>query len=87
MNDDQLEFPNSNTDHTVVINGCDSGGLNNDAFNNDAFNNGGNFSDLIGMIIAKNGGDFVSQVTQMATGWGKDGLITAKEKGSIAKCA
>ena len=47
MNDDQDEFLNSNTDPTVVINGCDSAVL-----NNHTLNNGGNFSDRIGAIIA-----------------------------------
>lgn len=75
------DFPNSNTDSTVVIDGCDSG------VENKFVSNGANFNDMIGAIISKNHGDFVKQVTQMANRWKKDGLITGREKGKITSCA
>ena len=77
-------FPSSNTEATVVINGCDTGIV------NEFVTNGANFNDLIGAAAfpgSRNHGDFVRQVSQMANQWKKDGLISGKEKGKITSCA
>ena len=56
---------------------------------NHVFSNGVTFNDLIGGAVddAKNHGDFVNQVTQLANDWKKDGLISGKEKGEITSRA
>ena len=74
-------FPNSNSEATVVINGCDSG------VENKFVAKGANLNDLIGAVMSKKHGDFVKQVTKMAKQWKKGGLITGMEKGKITSCA
>ena len=74
-------FPISNSEATVVINGCDS------SVENTFVSNGANFNDLIGAVISKNRGDFVKKVNRLAKQWKKQGLISGKEKGKIASCA
>ena len=81
VNDDVDPFPNSNLGATVVIYPCDS------LVGNQVLPSGATFNDLIGAIIAKNHGDFVKQVTQMANNWKKAGLISGKDKGKITACA
>jgi hypothetical protein len=75
------DFINSNDDPTVLIGTCDS------SVDNQFVSNGANFSDLIGAITARNHGDYVKQVTKMANGWKKDGLISGKDQGKITSCA
>ena len=76
-------FPNSNTDATVVIDGCDSGVI------NQGLGNGATFNDLIAEAAASanNHGAFVSQVAKLTNDWKKDGLISGKDKGKILSCA
>lgn len=81
--DDVDLFPSSDNSATVAIGTCNSGVLNAQA----GF--GANFMDLIGAAAAGAGnhGQFVSAVTQMASGWQRLGLISGKDKGKITSCA
>ena len=77
------DFANSNTDPTVLIDGCNSGMTNRTL--SDCFT----FNDRIGLaaLNPKNHGDFVKQVSKMANNWKKNGLISGKDKGKITSCA
>ena len=72
-----------NVDPNIVIDGCDSGVLDEDI--DDVFTMG----DLITVCenYAKNHGAFVSCVADLTNEWKKGGLITGKEKGAVQSCA
>lgn len=76
-------FPFSNTDPTVVIDGCDSG------VGNQTLDSGATFNDLIGQAAdqAANHGEFVSSVAGLSNGWKKTKLINGRAHGKIVSCA
>lgn len=76
-------FVNSNLAEYVYFGECTT-----DVANH-LFENGATFMDLIGVATAsaKNHGQFVSAVTQLANDWKKAGLISGQEKGKITSCA
>ncbi len=81
-NDEVLDvddpFPLSNTDPTVIINGCNSGV---DNLNIE----GASFSDLIGECAASatGNGQFVSCVAHLANEWSRAGLISGRDRSRI----
>ena len=79
--DDAVQF--SDTDPTVVIDGCQSG------VDNQVLSDGSTFNDLIGAAAATAGnhGDFVSEVSALTKDWKKERLISGKQKGKIQSCA
>jgi hypothetical protein len=81
VSDDQDAFPHSNTGPTVVVGVCDTG------VTNQGLPNGATFNDLIGAIVAKHHGDFVSAVAKLTNDWMKAGLISGSQKGRITSCA
>ena len=78
-----MSFPNSNLEPVVSIEGCNTGVANH------LFEDGSTFSDRIGAAAdsARNHGQYVRAVTQMANEWKEAGLISGREKGSITSCA
>lgn len=68
---------------TAVIGSYDSGVA------NQTLASGATFNDLIAQAaaVAQNHGDFVSDVSQLADEWKKDGLIGGREKAKITSCA
>ena len=56
---------------------------------NQDLGNGATFNDMIGAAAdgAKNHGDYVSRVSNLADQWKKDGLISGRDKGKITSCA
>ncbi|MGK0184490.1 MAG: hypothetical protein ACI9R3_000262 [Verrucomicrobiales bacterium] len=83
FHDDEDDCPESDLSATVVIDGCDSGGV------NVLFDDGCTISDHIAKCAAgaDNHGDFVSCVAHLTNILKKAGLITGKQKGAIQKCA
>jgi hypothetical protein len=81
--DDEDCNPHSITTPTIVIGGIDTGVANH------LFGTGCTSSDLIADIAAAstNHGDFVSGVSHLSNEWKDDGLISAREKGSIQSAA
>jgi len=71
------------TPTNVVIDGCDSG-VENQELADDSY-----MSDLISDCVdaAKNHGQFVNCVDELAVGWVGSGLITNNEKSAIVNCA
>ena len=75
-------FPMSNLDASVAIGGCVPG------VGNQLLAGGSTFMDLIGAAAsAKNHGQFVSTLAQLANEWMKAGLISGRDKGAITACA
>jgi hypothetical protein len=72
--------PNSNTQATVTVGACNSGVA------NVVFPNGLTMMDRISAIVAKNRGDFKSQLSAITNEANALGLITGAEKGSIQSC-
>jgi hypothetical protein len=81
VNDGSDAYPHSNMQATVTIGACDSNAP------NAVFPSGATIMDRIGAIQSKNHGDFVSQVTAIATEAKALGLITGAEHGAITSCA
>lgn len=75
--------PNSDFAPTVVIGTCDSGVA------NPLFVNGCTLKDMIDHILAssRNHGQFVSGVAHLTNALKSNGLLTAKEKAAIQRCA
>lgn len=83
ISDTEDNCPESNLTETIIIDGCNSGVLN--VF----FDGGCTMSDLITQcsVGAKNHGQFVSCVAQLANEWKSAGYISGAEKGAIQSCA
>ncbi len=77
------QCPASNRAPSVVINSCQTG------VTNTLLRTGCTVSDLVARcsVGAKNHGDMVNCVAQMANGLKKDGVIQEEERGSIQSCA
>jgi len=75
--------PQSNTEATIIIDGCTSG------VKNYLFYDGCTMSDLIAECAndARNHGRFVRCVSHLTNDWKRYGLISGKEKGAIQRCA
>jgi hypothetical protein len=73
--------PHSNVQATVTIGGCSSNAP------NGVFPNGLTMMDRISAIVAKNQGDFVSQVSAITNEANALGLISGAQKGAIQVCA
>ncbi|WP_298364366.1 thrombospondin type 3 repeat-containing protein [uncultured Lutibacter sp.] len=81
--DDPNQF--SNTEATIIIDGCDTGVAN--IITNGC---GVTMSDLIDELengTYKNHGQFVSAMAKLISNWKKEGLISPNEKGLIMSCA
>jgi hypothetical protein len=76
------DYPCSNTDATINIDGCDS------EVENYVFADGSTMMDLIMECAAAAGnhGDFVSCVSHLTNLWKRDGLITGDQKEIIMSC-
>ena len=74
-------YPHSNMQATVTIGTCNSNAP------NAVMPNGATLMDRIGAIVAKNHGDFVSQVSAITNEAKKLGLISGAEHGAIQSCA
>lgn len=81
--DDEDEYPESDTRAEVQIDGCDSG------VDNIAVGNGAYMMDILNYCAenAGNHGEYVSCVNYYANEWKAAGLISGNEKASIGSCA
>lgn len=81
--DDEDDYPDSDTQPIVTIDGCDSG------IDNEALGDGAYMMDKINECAenAANHGAFVSCVTQLANEWKREGLISGNQKSDITGCA
>jgi hypothetical protein len=75
--------PNSNLDETVVIDGCNTGVV------NQVLTTGCSFSDEIAQCAGSvsTHGDFVSCVAALSNEWASVGIIANNDKGKIDSCA
>jgi hypothetical protein len=83
INNEDDECENSNTDPTVVIDGCSSG------VQNFVSEDGCSILDLIDQIAANasNHGKLVSEVAKLLNSLKKEGVISGNDKGAIQTCA
>jgi len=83
INDFDDACPTSDLSSAVVIDGCNSGAL------NQLFADGCTMTDEIAECATSvaTHGDFVSCVSALTNGWKSQGIITGKEKGKIESCA
>ncbi len=83
ITDDVDQCQDSDSDTTIIIDGCDTG------VGNQFFDTGCKMSDLIFQCAtnATNHGKFVSCVAGLTNAWKKARLISGKEKGKIQSCA
>jgi hypothetical protein len=81
VNDDVDANPNSNTQPTVTIGACNSNSP------NAVFPNGLTLMDRINAIVAKNRGDFASQLSAITNEAVSLGLISGAQKGAIQSCS
>lgn len=81
--DDEDDYPNSDTQPIVTIDGCDSG------IDNIDLGDGAFMMDKINECAesAANHGAFVSCVNELTNEWKKEGLISGKQKSDITGCA
>jgi hypothetical protein len=82
--DDEDDCPDSDLSETIVIDGCDSG-----VVNQMLGDSGCTMADQIAACAAgvTNHGQFVSCVAQLTNDWRRAGLINGQEKGRIQRCA
>lgn len=80
--DDEDDYPNSDTQPYVTMDGCDSG------VENQQLDNGAYMMDLILECKenASNHGEFVSCLSALTNEWKAAGLISGSDKGSITSC-
>jgi len=83
ISDDEDNCPSSDLSETIVINGRDTGVL------NQLFDDGCTISDRIAdcAMAAGNHGSFVRCVAKLTNSLKKENLLTGKEKGAIQRCA
>ena len=81
--DDEDEYPESDTQPIITIDGCDSG------IDNIDLGDGAFMMDKINECAenAKNHGAFVSCVSSLTNDWKKEGLISGNQKSDITGCA
>jgi hypothetical protein len=83
VNDDVDTKPYSDKSLTIIINGCNSGVLNQYPANSI----GSNFMDLIAACPSTSHGQFVKCVTHLTNEWLAAGYIAPGEQGKIQRCA